>query len=114
MFKAVDDFLNNFEKESVESVDPVDPAEPAEPVEPVEAMEPVEPADPVEVTEPVEPAPPVEVLQTNDIEFVKEKSRFSGLFNFFTKYLVCSSKSAVVIDQSNKPVEIDKPDASVI
>ena len=81
MFKAVDDFLNNFEKESVESAEPV---EPAEPVKPIETVDPVE------------------------IKVDKEPFSLSQMFfKFFVNSLMCSSKRADVIIEPNKPVEID-------
>jgi hypothetical protein len=115
MFKVVDKFLNNFDPENqTESAEQSEHSEQAEVVEPVEVAEPVEKvevAEKSEQVEPVEQAKPLESVEKNGGD---EKTIFSGLFNFFTKHLVCSTNKDEVIVPSNKPAELETPEATAI
>ncbi len=112
MFKMVDNFLNNiYSQEKTESNEKTEPPEQAEPVEPAELAKPAEPAELTKPAEPVEPAKTVESVEKNE---VVGKPFFSGLFDFFTKHLACSTNKDDVIAPSNKPVELETPEPTAI
>jgi hypothetical protein len=88
MFKMVDNFLNNiYSQEKTESTEKPEQAKPAEPAKTVESVEKNE---------------------------VVVKPFFSGLFDFFTKHLACSTNKDDVIAPSNKPVEVETPEPTAI
>jgi len=94
----VDNFLNNiYSQEKTESTEKPELAEPA----PAELAEP----------EPVEPAKTVESVEKNEVVV---KPFFSGLFDFFTKHLACSTNKDDVIAPSNKPLELETPEPTAI
>jgi len=102
----VDNLLNNiYSQEKTESTETPEQAESAKPVEPAEPAELTKPA------EPVEPAKTVESVEKNE---VVGKPFFSGLFDFFTKHLACSTNNDDVIAPSNKPVDLETPEPTAI
>jgi hypothetical protein len=106
MFKVVDKFLNNFDPENQ-----TESAEQSEHSEQAEVVEQVEVAEKSVQVEPAEQAKPVESVEKNGGD---EKTIFSGLFNFFTKHLVCSTNKDEVIVPSNKPAELETPEPAAI
>jgi len=100
MFKMVDNFLNNiYSQEKTESN---------------EKTEPTEPTEPAELTKPAEPVEPAKTVESVEKNEVVGKPFFSGLFDFFTKHLACSTNKDDVIAPSNKPVELETPEPTAI